>query len=195
MKKLTKIMLATAAAASAATAGFAYAAPGGEGRPDQTRAQAQDHATKMFERMDANKDGKLDKADHEARQTGRFDRLDTDKNGSLSREEFNTRPQRAEKAPDGQKAEGRRGDGKHFGGRHHGGRGGGKHGGFMMKQADTNNDGAISQAEFVASHLAKFDAADADKNGTVTSAERKAQHEKMRAEWQAKRAAQQPKAQ
>ena len=56
MKTITKILLGTAAAASVATAGIAYAAPG-EARLDMTRAQAQERAVKMFERMDANKDG------------------------------------------------------------------------------------------------------------------------------------------
>ena len=205
MRMISKILLGTAAAASIATAGIAYAAPGmdgpGKDRPDVTRVQAEERANAMFDRMDANKDGKPDKADHEARQKARFDRMDANKDGSLSREEFAARPDRRGPegtGPQGQKAEGKRGDGQHFGGRHHGGRGGKHHGmggmrgsGGMMKQADTNGDGAISKAEFVAAHLAKFDASDTDRNGTVTAAERKTQHDKMRTEWQAKRSMQQ----
>jgi Ca2+-binding EF-hand superfamily protein len=195
MKKITKILLGTAAAASFATAACAYAAPGGEPRGDLTRAQAQEQAVKMFERMDANKDGKLDAADREARMAERFDRLDTNKDGSLSREEFAARP-----AHDGQRFGGPDGkpgfDGHRGGGKHRGmGRmGPGGHGGHgpMMKQADTNGDGAISQAEFVAARLAMFDKVDANKDGTVTAQERKDAHQKMREEWRAKRAAEKP---
>ncbi len=191
MRMISKILLGTAAAASIATAGIAYAAPGqdgpGKARPDVTRAQAEEQAGKMFDRMDANKDGKLDAADREARQKARFDRFDTNKDGSISREEFSARPDRTRAAPDGQKAEGKR-EGKRFGGRHHGGWHRGGHGGMgMMKQGA----GPVAKADFVAAHLARFDAADADKNGVLTAQERQAQREKMRAEWQAKRAAQQ----
>ncbi len=186
MRTISRILLGTAAAASVATAGIAYAAPGQDGmakaRPDITRAQAQEQAGKMFDRMDANKDGKLDAADREARQKARFDRLDTNKDGSISREEFAARPDRTRAAPDGQKV-----DGKRFGGRHHGGWQRGGHGGMgMMKQGA----GPITKADFVAAHLARFDAADTDRNGVLTAQERQAQREKMRAEWQAKRAAQ-----
>ena len=62
----------------------------------------------------------------------------------------------------------------------------------MAKMADTNNDNAISRAEFTAAAMAHFDKADADNNGTVTQAERKAAHEAMRAQWQAKRRAAKP---
>jgi hypothetical protein len=59
----------------------------------------------------------------------------------------------------------------------------------MAKAADTNNDGAISKAEFTAGALKMFDAADADHNAAVTQAERKAAHDAMKAKWQARRAA------
>ena len=198
MRLISKILLGTAAAASVATAGVAFAAPGqdgpGKARPDVTRAQAQEQAGKMFDRLDFNKDGKLDASDRQAsrdaRQKERFDRLDANKDGSLTRDEFNTRPDRTR---DGQKAEGKRGDGEHFGrhhrggGRHHGGHGGWGGRGMGGMKAD---QAPVTKAEFIANRLARFDAADADKNGTVTSAEHKAQRDKMRAEWQAKRATQ-----
>ena len=62
--------------------------------------------------------------------------------------------------------------------------------GMMGRMGDTNGDGAISQAEFTAAALKRFDASDADRNGTVTDAERKAAREAMRAQWQARKAAQ-----
>jgi hypothetical protein len=64
-------------------------------------------------------------------------------------------------------------------------------GGMMMGKADTNGDKAISQAEFETAALARFDAADANKDGQVTAEERAAQREAWKAkaaEWRAKRA-------
>lgn len=187
MRKLTLSI----GAAVAATAAIAMAAPSiaQAAKPDVTRAQAQERAAERFARMDANGDGLLNAADREARRAKMFDRLDADKNGSISEAEFNAHH-----------AARRDGRGEHAG---HGGEGdnrahrmGGHHGGKMMgrmamaRQADTNNDQAISRAEFESAALKRFDAADADDNGTVTQAERRAAHEAMRAQWQAKRQAQ-----
>ncbi|OCC23853.1 hypothetical protein MB02_08465 [Croceicoccus estronivorus] len=191
MRTITKILLGAAGAATMAGAGLAYAAPG-MGRGDVTRAEAQEQASRMFERMDANKDGKLDKADREARQQQRFERLDTDKNGALSPEEFAAN--RGKMRGPGDRGPGdMRGPGKGQGDnpdgkRHRMGHKGKMGHGPMMQGMDTNGDGAISQAEFVAGHLAMFDKADADNNGTVTAKERKDMHQKMRDEWRAKRA-------
>src|SRR5436305_803585 len=56
-----------------------------------TRAQAQDIAGRMFERMDFNHDGKLDASDGEARhtamKTAMFDRMDANRDGQISRDE------------------------------------------------------------------------------------------------------------
>lgn len=181
MRKLTL----TLSAAALAIGGVAYAAPGGAGGFDRdapvTRAQAETRANAMFDRMDVNKDGKLDSADREARKGQRFDRMDANKDGSISREEFLAKRER----PAGTQAKPEGRDGKHWGKRHH--RGGGH--GFMMKQADTNGDGAISKAEFVAAHLARFDASDANKDGTVTKEERRAAFEAKREQWKQNRAA------
>ena len=192
MRTITKILLGAAGAATMAGAGFAYAAPG-MGRGDMTRAEAQEQASRMFERMDANKDGKLDQADREARQQQRFERLDTDKNGVLSRDEFaaNRGKMRGpgDRGPGDMRGPGKGPgdgpDGKPYRMGHKGMMGPGP----MMQRMDTNGDGAISQAEFVAGHLAMFDKADADNNGTVTAKERKDMHQKMRDEWRADKAA------
>lgn len=160
-----------------------------------TRAEAQTHATQMFAKLDANKDGKIDAADraarHAERQAKMFAAIDADGNGSISKAEWDKhgadrsarRAERGDKrapgagAPGEGKRDGMRGPGKRGG--HHGMRGG------MMGKADTNGDKSISQAEFQASALARFDAADANKDGRVTPEERKAQ----RGEWRAKRGA------
>ena len=49
--------------------------------------------------------------------------------------------------------------------------------GMMLKMADTNNDGAISQAEFTAAALKHFDQMDANHDGKVTQDERQAARE------------------
>jgi hypothetical protein len=163
-----------------------------------TRAEAQAGATAMFVKMDANSDGRLDAADRAAKraemQSKMFERLDANNDGNVSKAEWDqaSADRQAKRAERGEKrAEagepGARG-GHRMGGHHgkrggHGGRGG--HGMGMMMKADTNGDKAISQAEYQTSALARFDAADANKDGQVTAEERQAQ----RGAWKAKRGA------
>lgn len=182
--------------AATALAGTAWAEQAA--KPDRpapvtvTRAEAQTRATAKFAELDVNKDGKLDRADHaarrEARRTAAFDRLDTDKNGQLTRAEFTAAPQRGEGregwgnrrgGPDG--PGGHRGHGRHFGG---GGRGGPDGG----PGADANKDRVLTQAEFTASALQRFDRADANKDGKVTPEEHQAARQAAREQWRANRA-------
>lgn len=192
--------------------------PGMERDRTITRAEAQTRATEMFARLDVNKDGKLDKADRElGRQQMRekmFAKLDANGDGSISKAEFMADKGPEGRGPEGRGPGmdgppppppgdgaappppggegpgmhgkfGRGGDGRK-GGRHHFG---GPRGGMMMeKMADTNNDGAVSQAEFVAAALKRFDAEDANHDGKVTKEERQASRAAKKAEWQAKRA-------
>ena len=66
-------------------------------------------------------------------------------------------------------------------GKHHGGkRGHGGMGMMMGKMADTNKDGAVSRAEFLAAHDAHFAKVDANKDGSITPDERKAAMAQMR---------------
>jgi hypothetical protein len=58
----------------------------------------------------------------------------------------------------------------------------------MAEQADTNHDGAISQAEFMAAAMKRFDAEDTNHDGKVTKEERQASREARKAQWQAKKA-------
>lgn len=174
-----------------------------------TRAEAQAAATAMFTRMDVNKDGKLDKADRAAgraaMQDRMFEKLDTDKNGAISKSEF-----AAHHGPD-RDGPGRDHEGMGHGAMGHGAMGHGAMGndmadgpkgpgkggmrghrmggGMMMmaRMADTDKDGALSQAEFTAAAAKHFDMADANHDGQITAAERQAMHEKMKAEWQAKK--------
>lgn len=168
-----------------------FAAPGGkmgdaDGNGVLTRAEAQAHATERFARMDANKDGKIDAADREAAraamQAKRFASFDANSDGSISKAEWDQ--QGADRAAK-RAAAGEAGQGKRHAMRGHHGKRGGHHGMWMMGKADTDGDKAISQAEFQTAALARFDAADANKDGQVTAEERKAQ----RGAWRAKRGA------
>jgi hypothetical protein len=63
------------------------------------------------------------------------------------------------------------------------------------RMADANKDGAVTQAEFTAAALQRFDRLDANKDGQVTKEERQAARKAMRDQWRAKReAAQNPAA-
>lgn len=197
-----KITLLTLGAALLAVP--VLAAPGGGPKGDAdgngvlTRAEAQANATQMFAKLDVNKDGKIDATDRAAQRAERhaqmFASLDADGNGSISKAEWDKhradraakRAERGDKRADAGEA---RDGGKRHGmrGGHHGKRGG--HHGMMMGKADANGDKAISQAEFQTAALARFDAADANKDGQVTAAERQAQREAWRAKRGAARAA------
>ena len=201
MKKKFALMTLGAALIAAPV----FAAPGGkmgdaDGNGVLTRAEVQAHATEMFAKMDTNGDGKIDAADREAKRSemrGKmFASLDANKDGSISKAEWDQHAAdrearrgewKGKRMADGEARDGKRGMRGHHGkrGGHHGMRGG--HG--MMMKADTNGDKAISQAEFQTAALARFDRADANKDGQVTAAERKAAREAMRAEWKAKRPA------
>lgn len=142
-----------------------------------TRAEALERSGRMFERMDANKDGKLDAADREARRIAAFDRIDANKDGMVSRAEFSAPRQ----AMGGE----RQGMGNHQGMRGHGMRGHGMHGGMgrgmmMMRMADANRDGAVTQAEFTAAATTRFDRTDSNRDGQITPAERQAARAAMR---------------
>lgn len=188
-----KIALWTLGAALIAVPGFAAPGAGPRGDADGngtlTRAEAETHAARMFARMDANGDGRLDAADRSARhaemQARMFERIDADKDGSISRAEWDQHgadraAKRAER--DGTRAaagEGRMGKRRAMRGHH----------ATMISKADTNGDKAISEAEFQTAALARFDAADANRDGQVTAEERQSAREAKRSGWRAKRAA------
>lgn len=149
---------------------------------DHTREQAEQRAGTMFARLDVNGDGEISPADREARAQQRFDKMDADGDGAISREEFAAvRENRTAMREERRAArEARQGEGAKRGERmarredRRGMRGAGMRGARgMLRQADADGNGAISQAEFTAAALARFDAADANNDGTVTREERR----------------------
>jgi len=167
MRKLTLCLVAGAALA---VAGVAYAQPGPAAGGEMTRAEVEQRTAQAFGRMDANGDGKLDKADRDARRKVQFDSIDADHDGSVSFAEFSAmRPM-----GDGDRGEriGRReGRGMAQGAPHLRG---------MGRMADGDRDGTVTQAEFQAAALGRFDRLDADKDGTVTREEHRAARDAMR---------------
>lgn len=64
----------------------------------------------------------------------------------------------------------------------------GKHRGEkFFEMQDTDKDGVISEAEFVAKAKERFAEMDADKDGKVTKEEAAAHHEAKKAKWKEKR--------
>ena len=173
MRKIHLTLIAGAAAIAAS--GTAHAQNRQPPQADVTRAQAQQQATRAFDRLDVNSDGRLDAADREARQQARFDRLDGNSDGAISREEF------AAARPDRSRRGGPRGE-------RMGARGmGGMAMGMRGPGRKTGAEREATRAEFVAAALARFDAVDADNDGTVTAAERKAHRDSMRQQMRERR--------
>lgn len=187
-----RIRFALTVAAIALTGATAVAAQtalpvvGERARPDAngdgtlTRAEATAHAEAQFERMDANNDGRVTPEDRAAGQERRrietFARMDADNNGAITRAEWDRAGEAMAERRAG-RGERREAAGRAEGSREARGRGGrrGQMGRTMMARADANSDGAIDRSEFVAAATARFDRLDADRDGSVSPAERQAQ--------------------
>jgi Ca2+-binding EF-hand superfamily protein len=143
----------------AAAPSFAQAS-GAPAAPQQiSRAQLSGQLDTEFKDLDANKDGKLTKAEIQTAMTRRageaqtqvnqqakalFDKIDTNHNGSISLAEF----QAQEKVSiDPAKVEAR------------------------VQQLDTNKDGSVSAEEYRNGTLSQFDRVDANHDGVVSAAE------------------------
>lgn len=172
MKKSRATLFGAVGALVLVAGGMAWAAPDMM-KGDMTRSEAQARADQMFAKMDVNGDGKLDDADREARLAKKFTELDKDGNGSITQDEF-----MAGHAGMGDHHMGHDGDGHQGMKGYHGPKGGVR--AMLKDKADSNNDGAVSAAEFKAAHLAMFDKADANNDGKVTPDERRAVHKAMR---------------
>jgi hypothetical protein len=175
MRKATLTLIAGAAAIAFSSAAQAQTrqAP----QADLTRAQAEQQAAQLFDRLDVNNDGRLDAADREARRQARFDRLDANNDGTISREEYAAA--RAERGQRGNRS------GERMGKRGMGGMAMGMRGPGRQAGADANR--VVTRAEFAAAALTRFEAADAKNGGVVTAAERKAHRDTMRQQWRERR--------
>jgi hypothetical protein len=187
---MIKIMTA-AALAMLAAGSVAAAQEAPRIAADLTRVEAQARASAMFDKLDLNHDGKLDQADRDLRVQRRFDAIDTDHSGQISREEFAAGRERGPHpvGPDGPPpfADGKPGPAWHGGPRGAAQGHGPGVGGPMGHMGGPDHDGVIARDAFVAGELKRFDAADADHNGTLTPAERQAAHKAMHDNWQARR--------
>ena len=178
------IMLSGAALLALAGAALAQP-PGGPDGPrrdrdaDVTRAQVIERTDQRFARLDANNDGRFTleegRQQREQRRSQRMDRmfgrLDLDRNGSITREEMSQaraqhqarRGERRAGGPGGPGMRHRRPDGP-----------GGPGGPGMRGQRLFGEQGFVTREQFRERALARFDRADADRNGIVTAAERQA---------------------
>ena len=169
---MNAILLVSALGGLAVTSGIALAAaePGMPEHPmgDMTRAQAIEMANRHFDRMDVNKDGKLDPSDREAmhaRMAGEmFDRLDANRDGSISREEWNAGAARMARLHE-------------QGGPAMGGRPMMRH---MRMMGGMDGGQPVTRDAFVKRALAHFDKADANHDGKISAAEREQAHAAMR---------------
>ena len=201
---MTKLTLLSGAALLA-VAGLAAAQPGDRPGPDAeiTRQQVIDRVDRAFARMDADHDGRFTR--EEARAAGEqrraemqgrmFDRLDANHDGNISRDEF-AQAHAMRGGPDGPGGPGGRHrrmmmrmgpppggpggpDGPEMGppppGGPDGARGPGMRGGRMFGE-----QGFITREQMRERALARFDRADANHDGTLTAAERRAAREQMR---------------
>lgn len=187
---MRKSILALTAAA-VALAGTAYAQQqgafkrGGDplGDATLTRAEASAKAAAMFDRLDANHDGKLDQADRAARMAQMFDRIDTNHDGSISRDEFMAAHERMGM---GRRMGGHGPEGMEHGGMGHAGMGheGMGHDGMGHDDGDHGPMAgkSLTRDAFVAEAMRRFDAADTNHDGKVTKEERRAAFRARRAQ-------------
>ena len=136
----------------------------------QTRATVLRSLDNTFKSIDRNGNGTLDAAELSAAEArtqqqriaarrgqvdAQFTRLDTNKDGALSKAEFMTLAPTAAASSN--------------------------NGATMVGQLDKNKDGRVSADEYRAPILTRFDSADANKDGTLTQAERQAANRAVQA--------------
>ena len=194
MRTLTIMSGAALLALAAAASAQPPAGPDGPRGPrpgrdaDVTRQQVIERTDRMFERLDANRDGRFTPEEARAGREQRreqmaermFDRLDLDHNGSITREEM-AQARTRHHARRGEGGHGMRGPGmrhRRMGMRHGGPGGPGMRGG--RGAALFGEQGFVTREQWRERALARFDRVDADRNGTVTAAERRAAREQRR---------------
>ena len=146
----------------------------GQGGPNQAgRGQGGPQDGAFFERLDANKDGKLTKDELPERATERIMQADADGDGIVTKAEF---------AAAREKMGGQRGEGQGEGGGRdqRGAQGqGGPDAGAFFDRLDANKDGKLTKDELPERAAERIMQADADGDGAVTKAEFAVAREKM----------------
>ena len=150
-----------------------------------------DRRAARFDRLDANHDGSISRAEFDAASAARAGHRGEGR-GPRGGEAMNDGPQSEGGMPGGDMRDGRgmREGGMCEGGMREGGmregrmrRGGMAGGGFganMFERLDADHDGRVSLAEAQAKALAMFDRVDANRDGTVTPDERRTARERFR---------------
>ena len=158
----TRSLIAVLLAATSLTPALAQDATKPTARPDRATQQRA-----AFDRMDANKDGYVDRDESHAAREAIFARLDVNKDGRLTAEEL-MGPQRARrtnaKSQDGginaqtdttkPASDVRRTRAER-----------------LLQRLDTDKDGVISRAEWLAADDTRFDRCDANKDGKLAFGE------------------------
>jgi Ca2+-binding EF-hand superfamily protein len=159
----------------------------------QTRTEVQAKVAEHFNRVDANRDGFITKAEADAaaqafggkraehraeRGEQAFERIDSNRDGSVTRAEWDSaQAQRKQRVA----ARDHNGDGRTDRSRFaHRGMGG--FGGHMFEMADANRDGRVTLQEAQTAALQHFDMVDTNRDGRITPEERMQMHQRMRAE-------------
>lgn len=176
-------LLATAMPLIAAPAAAPVAAPAP--KHEITFAEVKAEADKLWDRLDANHDGKIDSADRDARLLERFAKWDTNHDGVISKDEFLAFVHAREAEGRDHRHGGPEGGPEH-GGDHRPGQGPmGMHGGRGIAMAiigpalhEARKDGVITRAAFDTALKARFDKLDTNHDGKLTHEElRAARHE------------------
>lgn len=186
-----------ALAQTATTPAPAAAAARPDRNADITRQQVIERADQRFARLDVNRDGRF--TPEEGRQLAEqrrtrhadrmFERLDLNRDGNITREELGqARNQRAEQRGDRRAETGEHADRRG----HHGRRfmrGHGRHGGFAMRGGERmfGEQGFVTAEQMRTRALERFDRMDANRDGTVTAAERQQARQQMREEFRQRR--------
>lgn len=169
---MTRKIVIVSGIGAIAIAGIAIAQPGASARmgQDTTRQQVIDRTDARFARLDENRDGRVTPEEaraarerHRQERADRlFERLDANDDGSVSRDEM-------------REGHGRRG------GMRMARRGGPDGpGGRMRGMRGFGEQGFLTREQMRERALARFDRLDADRDGTVTMAERQAAREARR---------------
>ena len=141
------------------------------------------HGHGMFQRIDANKDGKITKAEAKNFADARFSKMDANKDGAITKAEAKKFHEERRAEHQKKRAEHQKKRGDKEGKKECDGKKGMKHaknGGRFFKKADSNNDGKVTRAEAASMEENRFARLDANKDGVITQAEAKAAHKARR---------------